>query len=347
MQAGSGDYSRPLGATTMMKTLKLPSRFGRKRGTSGRKAGRTQSLRDSAPSASIDWQKAALVVVTIAVLSVLMSVHLLRDKISLHVGEVSPREVRAGRSVIYVNSVTTAQAQQAARLATRPVYDPDDTAVYGASHTVQQIFDRIEQERQHTIRPASGRTPAARADARLQALAALGSELGNTFSKGQLRALLTLSPDAFQKLRDTTTHLISDAMEREIRDQSEIGKPSSDSRHARMEVTDSARQALGSEDAALIVHAIAGRALRPNLLLNRRKTELAQDAAMRDVKPDYRRISRGDLIISEGERVTQEHLDKFQALGLLDPRLELQTGVAICVLAASMVLLVALAIRKT
>ena len=112
----------------MIKSLKFLSRSRRPRGAPGKQSGGARKGSASALPPRPDWQKTALVVVTIAILSVLMSVHLMPDKISLHLGEVSTREVRAPRSVIYVNSVSTAQAQEAARLASRPVYDADEHA---------------------------------------------------------------------------------------------------------------------------------------------------------------------------------------------------------------------------
>src|SRR5207244_2814714 len=113
-----------------------------------------------------------------------------------------------------------------------------------------------------------------------------------------------------QKLRATTTRLVDDAMDREIRDQS------GDLPHARQDVINAARTTLSEEDAA-VVGAVARQSLRPNRLLNRRKTEDLREARARAVSPVRDYIVRGDRIIGKGEKVTQEHLDKFTALGLL------------------------------
>ena len=328
----------------MMKPSNILLRLRQKRKSPGKTPGTKRNAHAAAKSALIDWQKTALVVVTIALLSTLMSVHLMPDRLSLRLGDISTREVQAGRSVTYVDSVQTALAQQAARLATRPVYQTDENAIDTASRSVQDLFNHLQGEREKLH---ASHLPGAKPLPLQQSVEALDLEFGPAITQPQFRALLQLSPAAYQKLRAATIRLVSETMEREIRDQSDPGVPSTDLSHARMELTDAAREALSSEENALLVRAIAERALRPNRLLDSHKTELAQEAAARAVHPVYGRIGQGEEVIAIGKRVTQEHLDKFVALGMLDPRLDFQTGAAICILAAAMVLLVAFAIKRT
>lgn len=298
-------------------------------------------MRDAVVPARLYWQKSLLVLVTILILSAVMSVHLMPDKISMHIGDISPREITAQRSVIYVNSVATTQAQEAVKLSTPPVYDPNERAANNAARIANELFDHLA----HARAKLGGST--SRSAELAQAAHALQVEFGPTITESQLRTLLVLSPAVFQRLRDTTLHLISSAMEREIKDQSDVGVASPELRHARQDVVESARDTLTSGPEVKMAETVAERALQPNQMLNRRKTDSSREAAAHTVSPIYGRIVRGDSIINIGDHVTQEHLDKFQGLGLLDPRLEIQTGAAICILAAAMVLLVSGFIRRT
>jgi len=272
-----------------------------------------------------------------------MSVHLMPDKVSLHLGDVAPRDITAPRSVIYVNSVATAEALQAARFATSPAYDVDERAPNNAVKIANEQFDHIERARTRFSSADSRRVVSER---QLSAVHALQSEFGNGLSLNEINTLLSLSPAVYQRLKTTTLHLVTDAMERDIKDQTDVGTPSPDMRHARLDVLDSARDTLSSNLEVKVVEAVAARALQPNRLINRHRTDAAREAAAQHVRPIFGRIVRGDAVISQGERVTQEHLDKFQGLGMLDPRLEIQTGAAICILAAAMVLLVAVFVRR-
>ena len=98
---------------------------------------------------------------------------------------------------------------------------------------------------------------------------------------------------------------------------------------------------------AQIVTSIAASALLPNRIYNRSATQLAREKAIKDTPTAFGRIAVGEKIIGAGETVTQEHLDKFTALGLINPRIDVRTGMAVCILASAMVILVAFKIYRT
>lgn len=315
----------------MMKSFTKWLRKGRRQGAKNRSG--ALSGHDSSFISKIDWRRVGAVVCIISSLTILMSVHLMPDKISMHPGEISTKEVRAPRSVVYINSEKTESLEKIARQETPAVYDQDRDAARNAAHSVQQTFDRLELAR--------GSRPTARKAEHIdQILASLHPEFDSTFTLAQLRYLLTVPPATFQKLRSVSATLISDAMDREIRDTGD------DLNHARREAELAARDRFASHQDAGIVRAVANSVLRPNRLMNRKKTEERQEAAMRAVPPYPEQILAGEKIIGPGEVVTQKHMDQFIALGLLNPRLLPTTGVAIAALAAAMVLLVAYYIRR-
>ncbi len=303
-----------------------------------RRADRASTLPGIAGLPPFDRAKAALMLVTIAALSLMMSVHLRQDRVALHLNDTSTREVRAARSVVYVDSETTARLQQGASQLVRPIYTVDETAQVGARRSADEIFDGITAAR-HALEPRFNEPrPILHTAALDQAIATLQSPTG--LSRASLRRLLTVPPTVFQKLRDTTLRLVDDAMDREIRDNSD------DLKRARQDVLRRAQEALPVGGDAELVQAIAQQAIRPNHLYDRARTRLAQQVAYRAVPPTYARLFPGDKIIAPGEIVHQDTLDKLTALGLLDPRQELTTGVAICVLAGVMVMLVAYYIAR-
>ena len=223
------------------------------------------------------------------------------------------------------------------RWETRPVYDLSESAIYDADHRVQELFDRLARERDRVAyfsgNPANSVTVA-------HILDELAPQFKDQLSRAQLRSLLTLPPTLFQHLRDFTTEQVARSMDRDLRDKSDLERQSSDVQDAAQDIANAARATLRSPERAAIVRAVASRALRPNHLLNVSRTQSARDQAVRSVRPVYEHITRGDKILGVGETVTRAHLDRFVALGLLDPHLDLTTGAAICVLAAVMVLLV-------
>src|SRR5438067_11691229 len=62
---------------------------------------------------------------TIVALTILLSVHFLPDRVSLHVGDRSPTEIRANRSVTFVNTEATDRQRSYMENRVENIYDPD------------------------------------------------------------------------------------------------------------------------------------------------------------------------------------------------------------------------------
>lgn len=295
---------------------------------------------ENAPKQGIDKGKTLLMLFTIVALSAVMSIHLLPAKTNLHVGDISPEEIRAGRSVSYLDTVQTARLQRANEANVSPIYTKVENAGNEAERLTQDIFQRIDQLR--TLY-SQEKQPHAFVDF----LSKTPPQLHSDVPEIQLQHLLTLSPAVYQKLRTTTLRLISEAMEREIRDRNRNEQPANDLDIVRESIRASASNLFQTPIEAQIVVTISSSALRPNRIYNRAATQLAREKAIKDTPTSVGRIALGDKIIGTNEVVTQEHLDKFIALGLINPRIDIRTGMAICILAAAMVILVAFKIYRT
>lgn len=282
----------------------------------------------------VDKLKVALMLLTVAALSVMMSVRLRPDRVALHTGDISPREVRAGRSVFYVDTAKTEQLRTAAREAVPAFYDVDDEAVVKAERMVSQLFDQMRAERT----PPPTHQPLKPKQLR-RAIA--DSQFASLLPRPALSHLLTIPPAVFQKLADTTLGLVKDAMQREIRNSPD------DLPHARQDLYAQINSALPDRKDAAIARMVGEQALRPTRVFDERKTIAARDAAAHAVTPTVERLLLGEKIVSAGEVVTPEALDKLRALGLVDPRQELTTNLAIGLLAVVMVFLVVFYIKHS
>ena len=312
----------------------LPLRLRAKRSV---RASASPSNAEPIHESPINLPKAGLVFATIVILSALISLHLTPDKIALRLGDNSPREIRATRSVIYTDSALTAIQRQTVATTLRPVYAADPVASASALRTLNELFDQILAERASSARTGTV-TPS---------LTNLQAQWGGTFNEKQITRLLKAPQASLLNLRDVTQRLTKEAMARDIRDLSDIGRPADDLKHSRRSIEIRAQDTLASKQDAAIVGIIASQSMRANLMLDRTRTETEREEAVAKVSPVQSVVAPGDKIIGAGEEVTQAHLDKFLALGLLNPRLELTTGAAVCVLAAAMVLFVSLYINRT
>lgn len=68
---------------------------------------------------------------------------------------------------------------------------------------------------------------------------------------------------------------------------------------------------LGSPELAKISVELAANLIRPNITFNKRETELRKDLARKSVKPFYFKVKKGEMIVREGERITEQHILKL------------------------------------
>ena len=272
-------------------------------------------------------KRITLAVFTIGALTGLMAAHLRNGSVSLRLGQISPTEIRAGRSVFYVDSARTKRLQEAAMNAVPPVYDPDDRAATEAQRTMKQLFSQMQLERAELR--ANG--PVTR---KRLVLAMANSQFSSMLPTKALRRLLTDPAPVFQHLRNVTEMQVNSAMQRDIRNDG------SDLRRVTREVQEYINNMLQSKSDRIVAMAVIQQSLLPNRILDKQKTEIAREAARRAQPPDVERVLAGDRILAAGERVNQQALDKLNALGLRSQKQELTTAVVTSLLAALMVLLV-------
>jgi putative nucleotidyltransferase with HDIG domain len=122
------------------------------------------------------------------------------------------------------------------------------------------------------------------------------------------------SPDLLLKEADKGILIkgVGEDFERKIKDISTF----LDLKTARQEIadyTDSPFETL-SPDVAAAVKELASMLIEPNLTFNKNETELRKAQERDAVKPVYFKIQKGEMIVREGERITDQHMAKLNAL---------------------------------
>ncbi len=270
-----------------------------------------------------DWGRVALLLGTIAVLSALLSLHLLPDKVALRVGEISSQDVRALRTVRYLDDSATSSLRVAAAQQVEPVY----SSAHASSEADEAVTDAYQRLRRDQI---------ARADA-VHASADLRREVGLLVDPAALAPLISPRASAYHldQAERLTRQAVHDAMDREIRDDHP-----GDLAEARQIVAAKLSASLLPRTHLPGVLAIAHAVVQPNRLLDKNKTASAMAGAERLVAPVYNQVFAGDSVIRTGQIVTPGTIAKLRALGLQNPRLDLGTVASIAGLVAFMVGLV-------
>lgn len=299
----------------MKPHLPLPGR-GRKK-DSDRKNGKRPR---------IDFQRAGLAVATVAILSVLLCIHLLPEKVSLELNDLAPQDVHADRTVRYKDVYELKKQQELAASAVGRVYDRNAYALTQASKELGALFQGLESARNdQSMTTAHQKAVAARSQAK---------DLGVDLPLQMTTALMLAPSSSFVEIRDTTNQIVRNTMKGEIRDYpDEMPK-------VLERISADAETALGSTEYATAVVDIARALVRPNMVFNLEKTASEQQRAKDLVQAKTHYIRAGDLIISKGEIVRPEHIQKLDALGLMQRRIDFRIAMLLTTLVSFLVGLV-------
>ncbi len=256
------------------------------------------------------------------------------------VGDVAEKDVKAPRELLVKDQAATEIKRQQAVLEVLTVYDQDSELSARLARMVEEAFADLRAMRRAAItNPAPG--PPAAADAAAaadDARKAFEDKIGIRVSRGAFAALEAEGfskriadgiVEIIQKLIDngvvsTKENLLKDlergVLLRDVRTHEERivhdFKQFFSLDQARSLVRSQGQPVLRDLDYAIanLVVDFCQRLIQPNITLNRSETEQRKIRAAADVKPVLYKIKQGEMLLREGERVSELHLLKLQAL---------------------------------
>ncbi len=217
------------------------------------------------------------------------------ERVALNVGDVSPVDIRAPRNLRYESEVLTRAAREQAAQRVQEVYNAPQPQVARRQLTrLRDIIDFID-----TVRANPYATPEQKTR-EIQAIADLA------LPEDMAAALAAMPEERWHVVSAEALATLRLAMSREIREQ-ELPV-------VRSNVPLLVDQTRLSEQEAAIVTRIVQALLQPNTFPNPEKTEELRQEARRAVEPVIVEYEAGEIIVREGEVVTEaqvEALDKF------------------------------------
>ena len=255
----------------------------------------------------VDWLRVALWLCTVCVLSALISLHLIPDRVRLQEGDISIVDVRAPRTVTFVDQEVTRQLRVQAGQRIAPVYSPVTYAAPEANTTATGVFDAIRAERNERA-PSVSRLDGA-----------LRKHVGFFLSDPAiLKPLLTDSSGFHVDQAERVVRSVLDTvMQREIRSD----KPD-DLVQARETASVQISASMLPRDLVPASVAIARALVRPNRIYDAERTMAARESEQRRVSPQNTTVFAGDIVIRRGDLVSAIAIEKLHALGLQNPRIQ-------------------------
>ena len=271
---------------------------------------RTEPRRKPSPAPRITPLRFFLALGTAGVLSLLLCIHLLPNRVRVALDEFAPEDVTAQRTARYEDTNATERLRQEAKAAIEKRYQLIPDAKRNAEEAVKTVFEAIA---------TPIREKPEREDIRRQS--------GLTLTQPTLTALIGATEENFQKAKDVAQKLISHTMEGTIRD----NEPGDLQQARRGALADPLLLDL-PENLRAPVAALISDAITSNRHFDQRATQLALDEAESHAPRQTRRIAAGELVLRQGERVTQGHLDALTALGLRNEALDTMAVLVIVVM---------------
>ena len=214
--------------------------------------------------------------------------------VSLHVGQVSDRDIAAPRTMSYINHGKTKllEAEVSAGVAT--VYDLDTAVTAKAEENIKSIF-RIARSLLHNQPAGEKRT-------------ALIGALPMALPEETIQYLLGHQEQELSMAEEHVKSLLMRYLQRGVRrDEVELVKRQIELDAERLKMDDKMQAAVLG-----VVHNL----LTPNFILNQAETEKRRRAAIDSMEPVRETVIKGQILLRKGDIVTDEHISAMKQLGL-------------------------------
>ncbi len=244
------------------------------------------------------------------------------DHVAVQIGDVSPRNIRAPRQIIYVSELKTREARDLAAARIPDVYVGPDMQI--ARQQVNHLY-RVLQDIEDILEDASiGR------EAKAELLRTLPDM---EMSEPAIASILNMDMREWQGTAFEAGRVLDAIMREEIRPNQVAD--------ARRRVQRLTTYAL-TDDQRLVVYALSQEMIAPNTFLDAEQTASRRQEARDAIQPVTWTIRQGESILREGEIVTELAYEKLQVLDLLDTDLNLQEAIGTALLFLVIVMVIAI-----
>ncbi len=264
------------------------------------------------------YTRAAMAVGTSLLLFVALSTRWLPETVTLELGQEARRTIYAPRSVTYTDTEATRQRRARAAEAVPDQYESFPETSDLVEQTINDVFTAAETVRTGPAPLRDGGAQEQPAQERTidEMVSELRDRIEMDLDDEDLRLLLTASPNVLDRLRRDAQALAAIQMQAEIRENTD------DLEEAKQAIRAAAKELPIQARYQQLVADVAAKALRPNQRYDEQETRRERNEAVSAVEPVRRQIQANDVVVAAGETVTQQHIDKLKALGLMAPTVD-------------------------
>lgn len=246
------------------------------------------------------------------------------NQVRLEVDEVAKQTIVSEKTAIVIDEARTESLKQEAAARVEKVYQEDKTAVRQSQQDYKAILAEI-----NSIRYGEGLEDEARLESLDSLLEGLANEknLGYDISLREMSVYLIYSDDEERgNLFAAGEFTLNQALEKAITEET-IGRVYAD-------ISENIDKLGFPAEGQEFIKLAAKSSLRPTMVFDEKATEAARNEAMQAVQPVQKTIKAGEVIVRQGNRVTEEQISTLTQLGMQRAQSDNQalTGIAVLII---------------
>ncbi len=264
-------------------------------------------------------QRLLFIFLIIIIMTVILSINFVPGKILLKAGEVAPRNISATETIEFVDKKATEKLKEEAAKSTHEVYNLNLASIENTERELLDFFSDIrklrnqynllieERQIENTLNPDE-----------LINNSSINNGLGIVadkylFDRGNplLINLVKLDRSSLEEIEENVSLSLKKIMQQGVKE--------NDIELAKKQIVREISELSTSPYTAILAGEVGENFLKPSLFLDEETTLSKKQeavAAVRDVKDIIR---KDQIIIRKGEIVTDEHIERLEALGLQNP----------------------------
>ena len=254
---------------------------------------------------------------TIITITFILSINFLPGKIMLKTGEVAPRNIAASETIEFVDKKATEKLKEAAIKSTHEVYNLNLASIENSEKELSDFFSDLKNliNQYHA---ASEKQIADNRDSNLVGNSFLDNSSKMISQKYSINMDNTVLVNLI-KLDQFSLEEIERNVSQSIKKIMQQGVKENDMELAKKQVVREISELSSSTYTAILAGEVGEYFLKPSLFLDEATTQTKKQEAAASVRDVKGIIRKDQVIIRKGEIVTDDHIEKLEALGLQNP----------------------------
>lgn len=233
-----------------------------------------------------------------AFITMLVVYQLVPSKYDLSVGQVSPDNIFAPRSIVYVDQLKTADERHRAVASVKKIYEKDDQVKKSVQKDISDALAAISAVQNDKDLDINGK------------VSRLKSELPFNLPDKNLNEIVQDSPKTIKQLETIVNSWVGQEMD------ADNGITADNLDDIKTKLANRLVDQGFDENFLALGQALIKYYLRPNSFFNSEKYQQERLAAEQSVTPVQVTVKEDEKIVGKGEIVTEQQLQELQALGL-------------------------------